>query len=469
MNSTIKQVNVERGNSGLGFILSSQKPCVISSVNQNGPAEKAGLLPGDELLEVNSIDVSTLKHDEVIKHILNYDSIRIKLKVRTFINNIKLHHANGSKSPDIHRRNFLNKVIKDIRSSVSFNSFHSPVSVPKQTEQYNKNKKENISGDKKLEKVSTAHNRRSVMNRYGKYNIDHLSNRRRVNENDYNDTLSKRRPLSQIYTKFNRTERFLSDNSDNRNVSLTNNNQNAPSITRPKLLSSLFGVKSFNHDEEDPENDVFKSNTTPNRIGNRKSIVKRKTLVYYYSSTELPKSTNILATSLDTLNQCVTKIKNDYSKQKSGMVLLTISNYGVKLSNASGNEIITYPLKTLVFSGVCSFDRRFFGLVTKKNFIDRSQSLSSSFSQSPNNMEGKTLVLCSCHVFMIDPKLMQHGNHSDAATLFSIKCTPSSKFDGCEEFPDTPSYILQELNSLYTERYYFFTILFSRIVQYLTF
>merc|ERR1712226_1562651 len=84
MGPYIRKMNLQRGKEGLGFILTGQNPCVISSVNQNSPAIQAGLKTGDEILEVNSINVSKLNHDEVVKHILKYSSIYIELKVRTF-------------------------------------------------------------------------------------------------------------------------------------------------------------------------------------------------------------------------------------------------------------------------------------------------------------------------------------------------------------------------------------------------
>lgn len=55
-----------RGNSGYGFTLSGECPSVVTSVLADSPAEETGLLPGLLLLEVDGVDVSRARHEEVV-------------------------------------------------------------------------------------------------------------------------------------------------------------------------------------------------------------------------------------------------------------------------------------------------------------------------------------------------------------------------------------------------------------------
>jgi len=454
----------------------------VSSVNQNGAADHAGLQTGDEILEVDRVDVSLLKHDEVVRHILNYQSLIVQLKVRTFkpyITNKENKHIMSKDNQDDEnvdetlieggseenelvnttnstpKRNIfdnLNKVIKDIRSSVIFNS---PMSLKKFDNNFN-NKESYLIDDKenRMTASSTASSNYVVIENTSsmkaKYNMEQLSKRRQINETDYNDSMSKRRPLSQIFTR--QASNRLSKSFD---TSLEGTQATSNTSNKPKFLSNLFGIGKQNTIEEN-ENELatlLEPGLTPVKFqdGVKKHVYKA--VVFYHCSVEMAKSTNLLATSLETLNNCVCDIKNETSSHhSSGMVLLTISTNGVKLTNPHGKEIITYPLKTLVFSGICTEDRQYFGLVTKRIFVDQSGAMSSAFSQSPPHIGAKSLVVCCCHVFMIDMTLTKHVDHVNTATLFGASCTPCIQAECCEEFPCSPSRILQELNSFYTER-----------------
>lgn len=50
----------------------------------------------------------------------------------------------------------------------------------------------------------------------------------------------------------------------------------------------------------------------------------------------------------------------------------------------------------------------------------------------------------SCHVFMVDSRLVAHEGHAARAHAFRFQCTPAAGGDGrCLEFPPTAEPILQ--------------------------
>ena len=64
-----RTVELFRGSRGYGFTLSGQGPCVLSNIVPESPADLAGLVIGDRVLEANGRNVSLLGHDEVVKWI----------------------------------------------------------------------------------------------------------------------------------------------------------------------------------------------------------------------------------------------------------------------------------------------------------------------------------------------------------------------------------------------------------------
>ena len=64
-----RSVELFRGSRGYGFTLSGQGPCVLSNIVPESPADLAGLVIGDRVLEANGRNVSVLGHDEVVKWI----------------------------------------------------------------------------------------------------------------------------------------------------------------------------------------------------------------------------------------------------------------------------------------------------------------------------------------------------------------------------------------------------------------
>lgn len=67
-----RNVEVERGAAGsFGITISGQKPCILSSIAKNSPADLAGLRAGDFLISINGLNVSKLQHEIIVQLINN--------------------------------------------------------------------------------------------------------------------------------------------------------------------------------------------------------------------------------------------------------------------------------------------------------------------------------------------------------------------------------------------------------------
>lgn len=68
-----------------------------------------------------------------------------------------------------------------------------------------------------------------------------------------------------------------------------------------------------------------------------------------------------------------------------------------------------------------------------------------------NNAEEKTEVEISnsCHVFVTDPKIIEHGSHVDKAEHFKITCTADVITGNCLEFPKNALHIVSLVQNMY--------------------
>ena len=69
------------GDNKFGFTLVGQYPCQLVKIQHGSPAEKAGIRSGDELIEVNGVNVEDLKHDCVATFIAPNDGVT-ELRIR---------------------------------------------------------------------------------------------------------------------------------------------------------------------------------------------------------------------------------------------------------------------------------------------------------------------------------------------------------------------------------------------------
>jgi hypothetical protein len=62
----IRQINLDMGPSGFGFVLSGERPPWVRAVDSDSAAARAGIIPGDYIVRVNSQDVTRMAHTAVV-------------------------------------------------------------------------------------------------------------------------------------------------------------------------------------------------------------------------------------------------------------------------------------------------------------------------------------------------------------------------------------------------------------------
>ena len=103
------------GDNRFGFTLAGQYPCQLVKIQHGSPAEKAGIRSGDELLEVNGVNVEDLKHNCVATFITpNSDGVT-ELRIRRVTRGPKTlksgHSEHKSVSEDVCTRDDFSNVV----------------------------------------------------------------------------------------------------------------------------------------------------------------------------------------------------------------------------------------------------------------------------------------------------------------------------------------------------------------------
>ncbi|XP_028390915.1 regulator of G-protein signaling 12-like isoform X2 [Dendronephthya gigantea] len=96
------------GDDRFGFTLIGQYPCQLVKIQHGSPAEKAGIREGDELIEVNGVNVEDLKHNCVATFITPGSDGVTELRIRRLLGAKTLksgHNVHRSVSEDLRTRN----------------------------------------------------------------------------------------------------------------------------------------------------------------------------------------------------------------------------------------------------------------------------------------------------------------------------------------------------------------------------
>lgn len=66
-----RNVELTRCGGSFGITISGQRPCILSSIARNSPADQSGLRAGDFLISINGLNVSKLQHEVIVQLINN--------------------------------------------------------------------------------------------------------------------------------------------------------------------------------------------------------------------------------------------------------------------------------------------------------------------------------------------------------------------------------------------------------------
>ena len=172
-----------------------------------------------------------------------------------------------------------------------------------------------------------------------------------------------------------------------------------------------------------------------------------RAVVGYLGTIEVPKDSQG-GSRLTAIKNCIRRLRIE--KKVHTLVLMSVFTERVMLTNPHGITLAQYPAERITFCGVYADDKKFFGLVTVHGCS--SDEFSDASQDGKGNDRNEQSVSSSCHVFMVDPNMVQHTNHARRAKTFRIECTPAgddAPLTHCKEFPETADPILHTIMSLY--------------------
>lgn len=355
----IRNVRLEAIEGKLGFTISGQNPCILSSIVRNSPADQAGLKSGDFLISVNGESVWQKDHEEIVALIGASESnqIRITIADNYFSDSSD---EDGSQQNRFrpkypHSKTRLNRLQLQGRSLVDAPLMHPRFSHPFASSNY-------------LEPPPLP------LPPFEAHSVIHSPNAR--------------------------------NNSDIFNVS---------AMVSPSPLNAASSLMNS------PESVSF------------------RVIVGYLGTIEMPKQ---IATSskLQTVRSCIRKLRQE--KRNPALVLMNILPSCLNLLNSSSVILATYPSNRLNYvSSSSDNNSKFFGLVTSA--VYQEEGIHDAYAMR------NIAISNSCHVFVIDTKLIDHNTHLAKAEKFSITCTKDLISNSCLEFPTNSEYICNLIRSMY--------------------
>lgn len=399
----VRSVDLSRGPGGFGFTLSSQGPCVLSCILASSPAHKAGLRPGDQILYVNGSSVEKSPHEQVVKLIARSPNGVVNLGVRNCTDSVSQlpmpsPEGHETSEEDVENDNILNRVDKVVEE---LKSGSLSVSTP------------------------------SSLHRGGFANVSDQI----INEDEI---------VSDEELKASFSETLRSESSSD-SVFLEQSNVDNRRASEGDGLPGRAGTQTLNRLLYPALTPARPTQSEQSEMTNIEPDLRA--VVGYLGSIELPASSSLQTASLNAIRSCVRRLRAQ--KKVHVMFMLEVSGLGIQLIDSSGKSIVTYPIKSLAFTGVCSDDKRVFGIVTRKSSEGNRPN---SWHSTNDKMDMANTVNCSCHVFSVDPEIALHKDHVSIAQKFHINCTPSNRDGECERFLSSSSSILQSINGLFKER-----------------
>ncbi|XP_067128151.1 regulator of G-protein signaling loco-like isoform X2 [Centruroides vittatus] len=435
----VRTVEIVRGKNGFGFTISGQAPCILSCIVSNSPAEKAGLRPGDFLIAVNGQNVSKVPHDDVVRLIGSSTGLlKLQIAENYYSDSSEEEFVTVARSRPkyphrMRNRQQLNvcraeKVVHDLQTGALFVDHIQGSKV--EAEMHKRSQDQKCPSAETLLPL-TGRSNKALLDLILQQRLQETNNRvtSAKPSNRENAHILKQKQQVNIVKKKEQKQH------KNRNHSV---HINSPCSTN-EVFNSIFTEQDLN-DILYPSNFFRQVQNEENEEPNDSVILKA--VVGYLGTIEMPKEPQLPSSRLQTIRSCIRRLRIE--KKVHTLVLLCVYPESVVLTNPHGLTLAEFPAEKITFSGVYADDKKFFGLVTSHG--------TSSDEMSEGSHEGPVSVSSSCHVFMVDTKLLLHHQHIKRAKAFRISCTPDPVTNKCREFPESADSILQAIVSLYRNR-----------------
>uniref|UniRef100_A0A182K7C9 PDZ domain-containing protein n=1 Tax=Anopheles christyi TaxID=43041 RepID=A0A182K7C9_9DIPT len=383
-----RTVEVNRGSNGFGFTISGQQPCILSCIVAGSPADLAGLRAGDFLISVNGLNVSKLPHESVVQLIgTTHGTIRMAIAENYYSDSSDEDILFHGAQQQRARPKYPHKTKFSRSQGCSSNGAPERIIAPGSSSPI---KSLLLSGDNGPEELVV--NDSSPPGATTAYNVIHSPN--------------------------------ASNSCDISNVSAMVRSVQLGAVGDESVLARPSG-----------------SGQGPGQEGS----LEYQAIVGYLGTIEMPKQ---IATSskLQTVRSCIRKMRQE--KRNPTTVLMTILPSCLNLTNTSNNLIAKYASARLSYvSSTSESDNRYFGLVTSAIYADGLMCDSADVLSHPRK---DVVISNSCHVFVIDGKLVDHEVHLEKASLFRIICTKDPITNLCLEFPSNSEYVVNLIRSMYS-------------------
>ncbi|KAH8367441.1 hypothetical protein KR200_005522 [Drosophila serrata] len=180
------------------------------------------------------------------------------------------------------------------------------------------------------------------------------------------------------------------------------------------------------------------------------AALEYRVIVGYLGTIEMPKQISH-SSKLQTVRSCIRKLRQE--KRQPTIVLMCITPDSLSLQSAGGGVLATYSSARLNFvSSSSESENRFFGLVTSAVHNTQIEEEYEPSAGSGAAASGHISISHSCHVFVIDTKLIEHAQHMQRAHEFRLQCTRDPISNLCLEFPNNSEYVVNLVRSMYTMR-----------------
>ncbi|XP_021378648.1 regulator of G-protein signaling 12-like isoform X2 [Mizuhopecten yessoensis] len=460
-----KTVSVTRGRSGYGFTISGQHPCVLSCIVGGSKAEEAGLKAGDYLVSVNNENVTKAPHDDVVR-MVGMSTGTLTLQVAENYNSSdssddEYHHRTKARYPNRvrtrapgvggsrhgdkilgecnqrdkhsfggdHRHNKDSHLHRYEHSNFKFTSaikprLHTPVGAENTYKAPTNHSTPLLAGSWSVDKQST------VASVHATPAFNFQAKQAIVKSTAQSAREPRQRPVG---SRHNYHSRQPKDHA-HFNTSLAGSSISAimkTSVTNTTANNAFIAMEDDDEDGDDEES-LLNADTENVRV-----------VVGYIGSIEMPSDANKPHIKIQSIRNAVRRLRVEQKIHT--LVLMEVTEDGVKLTNSMGTTVAHYPADRLTFSGISPDDKRFFGIVTL-------HSTSSDDASSDNGSQEESTPSGSCHVFMVDSEMRSHNMHAAKAKTFGIACTSGGERQSCNEFPKSATPVIMAITNLYKNR-----------------